>query len=40
MDVAAPALDLILRAERELLDAGYDRPHVGIVVAAMRRRKT
>jgi hypothetical protein len=40
MDVAAPALDLVLGAERELTDVGYDTPHVGIVGALMPVRKT
>jgi hypothetical protein len=40
MDVAAPTLDLVLRAERELLDAGYKTPHAGIVGTQNARRKT
>jgi hypothetical protein len=40
MDVAAPALDLVLWAERELSDVGYDTPHVGILLPPAPRRKT
>jgi hypothetical protein len=40
MHVAPPALDLVLRTERELTDVGYDMPHVRIVGARKAGRKT
>jgi hypothetical protein len=40
MHVASPALDLVLRTERELTDVGYDTPHAGIVGARKAGRKT
>src|SRR5919108_399037 len=40
MNIAPPALDLVLWMERELLDVGYDTPHVGIVGAPGAGRKT